>query len=125
MSQAIDVVNRFFKAWEPSMGFRSALREFMTDDCVYENVGLTLSKGPEESAAVLQGFVDQMGFDHLKVKMVAIAANGDTVLTERVDDLHDASGKLLISLRVMGTLEVRNGRIAAWRDYFDTVPFRG
>jgi limonene-1,2-epoxide hydrolase len=39
------------------------------------------------------------------------------VLTERVD-VFEAPGKR-IELPVMGAFEVRDGRIAAWRDYFD------
>ena len=46
-----------------------------------------------------------------------IAAVGDTVLTERVDVFHLPNGK--IELPVMGTFEVKDGKIAAWRDYFD------
>ena len=46
-----------------------------------------------------------------------IVANGDTVLTERVDvfQLPNAT----IELPVMGTFEVKDGKIVAWRDYFD------
>ena len=42
---------------------------------------------------------------------------GNTVLTERVDVFHLPKGT--IDLPVMGTFEVRDGKIAAWRDYFD------
>ena len=47
----------------------------------------------------------------------AIAATGNTVMTERTDHLH--MGDHAIVLRVMGVFEVSNGKIAAWRDYFD------
>ena len=49
--------------------------------------------------------------------MVNIVANGDTVLTERVDVFQLPNA--VIELPVMGTFEVRDGKIAAWRDYFD------
>jgi limonene-1,2-epoxide hydrolase len=50
-----------------------------------------------------------------------IAANGSVVLTERVDvfKLPDKS----IALPVMGAFEVTDGKIAAWRDYFDMNQF--
>lgn len=124
MSQSIEVVNRFLKAFEPSQGFRTALGEFMTEGCVYENVGLTYSTGPEEALTVMQGFVDELGFDHFNVKMLAAIASGDTVMTERIDDLCDAGGNVLASLRLMGIFQVKGGKIAAWRDYFDTAPFK-
>jgi limonene-1,2-epoxide hydrolase len=50
-----------------------------------------------------------------------IAASGDVVLTERVD-VFVSPGKR-IELPVMGTFELRDGRIAAWRDYFDLQQF--
>jgi len=54
------------------------------------------------------------GFD---VEMRNIAARDGVVLTERVDIL---TGPLLyLDLWVCGTLEVRDGKIALWRDYFD------
>ena len=39
------------------------------------------------------------------------------VLTERVDTI--TVGDRVGALPVMGTFEVRDGKICAWRDYFD------
>jgi limonene-1,2-epoxide hydrolase len=46
---------------------------------------------------VVRGFVDGIGSNHFKVKMLATIPSGDTVVTERIDDLCDASGKGLAS----------------------------
>ena len=46
-----------------------------------------------------------------------LVSDGDIVLTERVDVFE--MGDKAVSLPVMGTFEVRDGKIAAWRDYFD------
>jgi limonene-1,2-epoxide hydrolase len=46
-----------------------------------------------------------------------MAADGDVVLTERIDTF-EMGGKDVV-LPVMGVFEVRDGKIAAWRDYFD------
>jgi len=46
-----------------------------------------------------------------------ILADGDVVMTERVD--HFLVGNERISVPCMGTFELRNGKIAAWRDYWD------
>ena len=55
--------------------------------------------------------------------MTNIASDGPVVMTERVDvfKLPDKS----IALPVMGTFEVRDDKIAAWRDYFDMNQFTG
>ena len=50
-----------------------------------------------------------------------LVADGDVVLTERVDVFD--TGDKTISLPVMGTFELRDGKIAAWRDYFDLQQF--
>jgi limonene-1,2-epoxide hydrolase len=50
-----------------------------------------------------------------------LAATGDVVLTERVDVFTTAEKS--IELPVMGAFEVRDGKIAAWRDYFDLNQF--
>ena len=47
-----------------------------------------------------------------------MAAAGDVVLTERID--HIGSGDVSFPVPVMGVFEVRDGKIARWRDYFDT-----
>jgi len=39
------------------------------------------------------------------------------VLTERIDTF--TMGEKQAALPVMGTFEVRDGKISAWRDYFD------
>ena len=55
-------------------------------------------------------------------KTVAIAASGDTVLTERVDEFSTADGGRM-SIPLMGSFRVRNGLIVEWRDYFDMKDF--
>lgn len=124
MAAPSDVVTRFLDAWAQPFGYRDAVKRWMSDDCVYENVGLTRSTGGPESAAVLDAFNTAMGFAAMRYDLLAIAAHGNTVLTERVDHLLDAGGQVLISIRLMGVFEVRGEQITAWRDYFDTVPFQ-
>jgi limonene-1,2-epoxide hydrolase len=51
-----------------------------------------------------------------------IAANGSVVLTERIDNFKMSHGKD-VSVPVMGTFEIENGKIKAWRDYFDLNTF--
>jgi limonene-1,2-epoxide hydrolase len=46
-----------------------------------------------------------------------LAVDGDTVLTERVDEI-TANG-ITAPVPVMGTFETRAGVITVWRDYFD------
>ncbi|MDA0761874.1 MAG: limonene-1,2-epoxide hydrolase, partial [Proteobacteria bacterium] len=51
-----------------------------------------------------------------------IAANGNVVLTERLDKFKMSGGKD-VAVPVMGTFEIRDQKIIAWRDYFDLNTF--
>lgn len=121
MSAQTDLVTRFLRAWESAYGFRKAMPEFLTQDVEYENVGMTNTRGLEDAIKTIEGFVEGMGFASMSFQMRAMVANGNTVMTERVDDLYDAQGRRLASLPVMGIFELRDGKICAWRDYFDSA----
>jgi limonene-1,2-epoxide hydrolase len=75
--------------------------------------------GPEQIKATIEGFSG--GVESIVFRVDAIAADGGTVLTERHDIFTFANG--VIDLPVMGTFEVVDGQIAAWRDYFDMNQF--
>ena len=61
------------------------------------------------------------GIESIEFRVVNITANGPVVMTERVD-VFRLPGKSF-ELQVMGTFEVRDGKINAWRDYFDLNQF--
>ena len=113
----VEVVRRFCAAWAD--GDLDAIVGAFTDDAVYHNIPIDPVVGPEAIRTLIEGFIG--GVDSVEFQVRAIAAEGDVVLTERVD-VFSAPGKR-IELPVMGTFEVRDGRIAAWRDYFDLQSF--
>ena len=115
--QPIDVVRRFCAAWGSEEV--DTIVAFFTDDAVYHNIPLAPVVGPEQIKATIEGFSG--GVESIEFRLDAIAADGDTVLTERRDIFTFANGR--IDLPVMGTFEIRDGRIAAWRDYFDMNQF--
>ena len=71
--------------------------------------------GKEASLAAIKGFLDMS--ESLVFDIHRLAADGDTVLTERTDTFTINGVKAPIA--VMGTFELRDGSIVAWRDYFD------
>ena len=113
----VEVVRRFCAAWDD--GDLDAIVGAFTDDAVYHNMPLDPVVGPEAIRTFIEGFIG--GVDSVEFQVRNIAASGDVVLTERVD-VFNAPGKR-IALPVMGTFELRDGRIAAWRDYFDLQSF--
>lgn len=113
----IQVVQRFCAAW--AGGDVDAIVEFFSADAVYHNIPLAPVVGPAQIRATIEGFTG--GVDSIEFRVDAIAAAGSTVLTERVDIFQFPNGR--IELPVMGAFEVADGRITAWRDYFDLQQF--
>jgi limonene-1,2-epoxide hydrolase len=93
--------------------------EFFTDDAVYHNIPMDPITGRDAIKSFIAGFAG--GAEQIDFRVRNIVADGDVVLTERVDVFVMPNGK--VELPVMGTFEVRDGRIAAWRDYFDMKQF--
>ena len=88
---------------------------FFSDDALYHNIPLDPMNGREAIQATITMFLGMA--DKVWFEMVHLLAEGDVVMTERVD--HFVMADRDIGLPVMGTFEVRGGRIVAWRDYFD------
>jgi limonene-1,2-epoxide hydrolase len=114
MSDAIDLVQRFCDEWGKGGGV-DKLVAYFTDDAVYHNIPVASVTGRDAIRATIEMFTT--GVERVEFRVLHIAAAGDVVLTERVD-VFVLPGKV-IELPVMGTFELRDGRIAAWRDYFD------
>ena len=113
MANAIEVVRDFCAAWEARDQQR--ILDAFTDDGVYHNMPLDPAVGKAAIAALL-GVILGPASD-VKFEIKQIAAAGDVVLTERIDRF--VMGGKTVELPVMGAFEVRDGKIAAWRDYFD------
>ena len=118
----IEVVRRFCAAWSDNIG-AAELAAFFTDAAVYHNIPLAPITGRAAIANNIASFIrpGAPGIESIQFRVINIAANGPVVMTERVDvfKLPDKS----FELQVMGIFEVRDGKISAWRDYFDMNQF--
>src|SRR5262245_56156312 len=106
----VDLVRRFCAVWAD--GDLDAIMAFFTDDAVYHNIPVAPVTGRDAIRETIAGFTG--GVDKLEFRVLNIAAADAVVLTERVDVF--ITGDRSIELPVMGTFEVVDGRIAAWRD---------
>jgi len=122
MESPIEVVRRFCAAWSDNVG-AAELAAFFTDDAVYHNIPLAPVTGREAIANTIASFIrpGAPGIESIEFRVINIAANGPVVMTERVD-VFRIPGKSF-ELQVMGTFEVIDGKINAWRDYFDQNQF--
>jgi limonene-1,2-epoxide hydrolase len=91
------------------------LKAMLTDDVVYHNIPMEPSVGIDATVQAISTFFDM--FRSMEFRILNLASTGDVVLTERIDVLSTDSATA--DLPVMGAFEVREGRISAWRDYFD------
>ena len=89
--------------------------DLIADDIVYTNVSLPTLHGKAKTAKVVRSLNNpRYGFG---VRLINVAADGNVVLTERIDEL--TLGPLRTQFWVCGRFEIRDGRIVVWRDYFD------
>ena len=128
MESPIELVRRFCAAWGDNKS-ATELASFFTDDAVYHNIPFAPVSGREAIAKYIDSFIRPgkaaaagvVPVESIDFRIVNIAANGPVVMTERVD-VFTLAGKSF-ELPVMGTFEVKNGKISAWRDYFDINQF--
>ena len=117
MAQPIDVVRDFCATWVK--GDLDAIVEFFTDDAVYHNIPVAPVTGKQAIRDTIAGFT--AGVDSVEFRVLNIVADGNVVLTERVDAF--ITPTVTIELPVMGAFELNGDKIAAWRDYFDLNQF--
>ena len=98
----------------------SDLIAFFSVDAVYHNIPLEPVRGHEAIRATLAQFLDASSY--VEFRVLALAVTGNKILTERIDRF-TMNGKP-VEIPVMGTFEVAaDGKISAWRDYFDMQQF--
>jgi limonene-1,2-epoxide hydrolase len=128
MESPIELVRRFCAAWSSNRP-TAELAAFFADDAVYHNIPFAPVIGREAIANNIVSFIRPgkaaapgvVPVESIDFRIINIAANGPVVMTERVDVFKLPNKSF--ELPVMGTFEVRDGRIKAWRDYFDVNQF--
>lgn len=105
------LVESFVAAWNRVDW--DAVLGMMSDDIAYHNVPWA----PVHGIAAVRDNLLSFGVEASDWTIHHIVAEGPLVMTERTDRVRMA-GKW-VSLRVMGVFEIADGRIRAWRDYFD------
>lgn len=124
MPSPLETVTQFLDLWDQPGGVARAIREYFTPDTLWVNEGFTTTRGIDEALGVLSGFGQDVDTLVMRVDTLAIAAQGNKVLTERIDHIVGPDGNPAMSIPLMGIFEVtQDGKISAWRDYFDTKGF--
>jgi len=88
---------------------------FFTEDAIYHNMPMSAVQGTTAVRGVLDMFLKPA--QSVEFALLKIATVGDTVFTERLDTF--VIGDRRVELPIAGVFDMRDGKIAAWRDYFD------
>ena len=119
MTANTDVIDEFCSLWS-SMDI-DRIVDCFTDDAVYTNVPIEPPNvGKEMIRATIEGFTGAASKAEFVVLHQTENASG-TVMNERIDRF--LIGDKWVELPVMGVFELRDGKIAQWRDYFDMNQF--
>ncbi|UJL28731.1 nuclear transport factor 2 family protein [Mycolicibacterium vanbaalenii] len=92
------------------------LATYFTEDGVYHNIPMTPVVGRDAIAAFITEFTSMV--DGIDFRVHRQISSGNLVFNERTDVMRFKDGREL-PLPVAGVFEITDGRIAAWRDYFD------
>ena len=113
MADNAEVIRNFVAAW--SRLDADELTAFFTEDGIYHSMMLPPVQGHAALRPFIAGFAG--GWQSAEWELVNLVASGDLVVAERVD--RAVAGGKPITLPCCGVFEMRDGRIAAWRYYFD------
>ncbi|WP_200952310.1 limonene-1,2-epoxide hydrolase [Caulobacter sp. Root655] len=118
MPTPLETVSAFCAAFVEDGG-RPAVRRWFTPKTRWINEGVSVTTGAEEAIAMIDELETSMGISTVHIDMLAIAADGPRILTERLDRFERADGSEIGRVMIMGIYEIEGDKIVEWRDYFD------
>jgi len=102
------------------------MQEICTEDFLWANSGLPTLHGQQ---AILEHMASGGFAQHLPIlktmasfsaDVLEIASFREFVYTERIDHHWDAAGRDLMTPVISGVIEIRDGKVCALKDYYDT-----
>ena len=111
------MIRAFLAAWERRD--TEFIVDHFADDGVYHSIPLAPIVGKPAIREFVAGFVD---VPPGRLVVHHQIASGDVVMNERTDSI-TLNGKPVV-LPICGVFEIEDGRIKAWREYFDLGPAR-
>ena len=117
MPSNADVSIEFCAAW--SRLDPVELARYFTEDGVYHNMPAAPIQGRDEVEKFIRGFT--ASWTKTTWDVLNVMENGDVVIAERLD--RTEAGEKNVDLPCTGVFEMRDGKIAVWRDYFDMATY--
>lgn len=113
MSANKKLIEDFCAAW--SRLDPAELAAYFTEDGVYHNMPAAPVQGRAAIEQFIRGFTASWTQTDWEIRTLLEA--GDVVIAERID--RTRAGEKRVDLPCTGVFEIRDGKIACWRDYFD------
>ncbi|HTT82828.1 MAG TPA: limonene-1,2-epoxide hydrolase family protein [Rhizomicrobium sp.] len=113
------IVREFGQLWEQRD--IEGIVQAMTENCVYANVPLPPMRGRDAVRNFITPNLTKADGVEFRFLAIATAADGRTVLTERIDAF--LFGDKRVAIPLMGIFVLRGEEIAEWRDYADIGTF--
>jgi len=113
----LEIVGRFLAAW--SRLDAAELASYFTEDGVYHNMPMAPVAGRTAIEEMIRGFTANWSATDWEIRH--LVAEGDVVFSERID--RSVVGGKRVELPCAGVFEMRSGKIAVWRDYFDLATY--
>ena len=120
MSEGMDAVRRICEGWNEMT--QQDWRDICTPDVAYQNMpwDRTVVTGPDAIYQTLESFG---GTYDVRMEVRHLDGNDSVVFSERVEHFtprNPAGGaEEPFDLPVTGVFELTDGKVSAWRDYFD------
>jgi len=111
------VIRDFVEAW--SRLDADELVAYFTDDGVYHNMPMGPVAGRDNVRELIKGFLST--WTETTWDLLNLVSTGDVVIAERLD--RTVAGDKSVDLPCVGVFEMENGKIKAWRDYFDFATY--
>ncbi len=109
------LVREFIAAWERRD--TAFIVDSFSEDATYHSMPLTPIVGKAAIAEWVSGFA---GVPPGRLEVHHQVASGDVVMNERTDYI--TLNGVAVTLPICGTFEIADGKITAWREYFDLAP---
>jgi limonene-1,2-epoxide hydrolase len=117
------IVRTFYEAWD-IVGFEAAFRNWFHPEGVWQNNGDPPRVGIDEIMDGVRAYLTMFQRPYATVEVVHLVADGDVVLTERIEHCVNRETNDVYTGHHMASFVLRGGKIARWTDYFDPSDYR-
>lgn len=116
------IVRAFFTTWNESFDTMiEGFKQHLSDDCHLVQTRTPDLHGLAEIIPFLEHVRNAGLMEKIAVEVTNIVATDTSVAAERLDFLYAPGGELTARFPCVSVMELENGKITGWRDYFDSA----